>query len=155
MHLLCNELVLTFLLIFLQNVINSARGNEKSQMNTTGTAFGPMSKAVQAQPGLKRCQSNAQPFASARTANALEPVVEDTAADTKDDGGLIKMNKIELNEVEEKSTGSSHEATSDDLNEKEPIKGKQHKRNLSVTDLFKERLVSYRKQVSRGMTFSD
>ena len=155
MHTLCNELVLTFLLLFVQTVINSARGNEKSQMNTTGTAFGPMSKAVQAQPGLKRCQSNAQPFTSARTANALEPVVEDSGADTKDDGGLIKMKKIELNEVEEKSTGSSHEATSDDLNEKEPIKGKAHKRNQSVSDLFKERLVGYRKQVSRGMTFSD
>ena len=84
---------------------------------------------MQAQPGLKRCQSNAQPFVSAR-AGALEPVSEDAGPEpAKDDGGLLKMKKIELNEVEEKSTGSSHEATSDDLNEKEPVKGKKHRRN--------------------------
>lgn len=49
--------------------------------------------------------------------------------DSKDDGGLLKCKKIELHEEEEKSTGSSHEATSDDLNEKEPVKGRKHRRN--------------------------
>lgn len=50
--------------------------------------------------------------------------------ESKDDGGLLKCKKIELHEEEEgKSTGSSHEATSDDLNEKEPVKGKKHRRN--------------------------
>ena len=100
-------------------------------MNQTGTSFGPMNKAgsLQAQPGLKRCQSNAQPFASAR-ANTLLPVTEtEPGFDSKDDTGLLKCKKVELNEVEEKSTGSSHEATSDDLNEKEPVKGIKHRRN--------------------------
>lgn len=50
--------------------------------------------------------------------------------DSKDDGGLLKCKKIAINDEEEKSTGSSHEATSDDLNEKEPVKGtKKHRRN--------------------------
>ena len=76
--------------------------------------------------------------------------------DSKDDGGLLKCKKIELNEVEEKSTGSSHEATSDDLNEKQPVKGnRKHKRNESVSDIFKERLVGFRKQNTKNMTFSD
>ena len=76
--------------------------------------------------------------------------------DSKDDGGLLKCKKIAINDEEEKSTGSSHEATSDDLNEKEPVKGtKKHRRNQSVSDLFKERLVGYRKQASKTMTFSD
>ena len=102
-------------------------------MNQSGTAFGPMSKAssLQQQPALKRCQSNVQPLASTSGACPLEPITETEAImESKDDGGLLKCKKIELHEEEEgKSTGSSHEATSDDLNEKEPVKGKKHRRN--------------------------
>ena len=91
-----------------------------------------MSKAgsLQQQPALKRCQSNVQPLPSSHGACPLEPISEtEHVMDSKDDGGLLKCKKIELHEEEEKSTGSSHEATSDDLNEKEPVKGKKHRRN--------------------------
>ena len=91
-----------------------------------------MSKAgsLQQQPALKRCQSNVQPLPSSSGAcQPLEPISEtEHILDSKDDVGLLKCKKIELHE-EEKSTGSSHEATSDDLNEKEPVKGKKHRRN--------------------------
>ena len=92
-----------------------------------------MNKAssLQQQPALKRCQSNIQPLVSNSSACPLEPIDEtEQVMDSKDDGGLLKCKKIELHDEEEKSTGSSHEATSDDLNEKEPVKGnKKQKRN--------------------------
>ena len=92
-----------------------------------------MSKAgsLQQQPALKRCQSNVQPFTSSSGACPLEPISEtEQVMDSKDDGGLLKCKKIAIHDEEEKSTGSSHEATSDDLNEKEPVKGtKKHRRN--------------------------
>jgi len=61
----------------------------------------------------------------------LEPIKEnEPAAESKDDGGLLKCMKIEVkNEEEVKSTGSSHEATSEDLNENKALGKKKHRRN--------------------------
>lgn len=50
--------------------------------------------------------------------------------ESKDDGGLLKCMKIEVVKGEdEKSTGSSHEATSEDLNENKALGKKKHRRN--------------------------
>ena len=112
--------------------------------------------SLQQQPALKRCQSNVQPFKSSSEVCTLEPIKEsEPVAESKDDGGLLKCMKIEVKAEDEKSTGSSHEATSEDLNENKALGLKKHRRNQSVSDLFKERLVGYRKLTSKSMTFSD
>ena len=66
--------------------------------------------------------------------STLEPIKEtEPITESKDDGGLLKCMKIEVvrgDKCEDaKSTGSSHEATSEDLNENKALGRKKHRRN--------------------------